>query len=57
MENETQKLIKDFEIKLDLIPYNNQQNKKRTSRIVEFATSADHRVKLKESAKKDKYLD
>ena len=38
-------------------PYNNQQQKKRTCRIVDFAVLADHRVKLKESEKKDKYLD
>ena len=29
----------------------------RTCRIVDFAVSADHRVKLKENEKKDKYLD
>ena len=32
-------------------------NKKRTCRILDFATLADHRVKLKESVKKDKYQD
>ena len=36
--------------------YNNQQ-KKRTCRIVDFAVRADPRVKLKECEKKDKYLD
>ena len=36
--------------------YNNQQ-KKRTCRIVDFAVPAHHRVKLKENEKKDKYLD
>ena len=36
-------------------PYNNQQ-KKRTCRIVDFAVLADHRIKLKESKKKDKDL-
>ena len=36
--------------------YSNQQ-KKRTCKIVDFAVSADHRIKLKESVKKDKYLD
>ena len=34
-------------------PYNNQQ-KKRTCKIVDFAV---HRINLKESKKKDKYLD
>ena len=43
-------------------PYNNQQKKKRKKKkrtrwIVDFAVPADHRVKLKESEKKDKYLD
>ena len=36
-------------------PYNNQQ-KKRTYKIVGSAIPADHGVKLKESEKKDKYL-
>ena len=31
--------------------------KKRTSKIVDFAVPADHRIKLKECEKKDKYLD
>ena len=38
-------------------PYNNQQQKKRTCWIVPFAIPVDHRVKLKESETKDKYLD
>ena len=38
-------------------PYNNQQNKKRIYKIVDFAVPADHRIKLKECEKKDKYLD
>ena len=33
------------------------QQKKRTSKIVDFAVPADHRIKLKECEKKDKYLD
>ena len=37
-------------------PYNNQQEKK-ISKIVDFAVPADHRIKLKECEKKDKYLD
>ena len=31
--------------------------KKRTCRIVDFAVPVDHRVKLKEYEKRDKYLD
>ena len=44
-------------------PYNKQQQQQqqqqqqRTWQIVDFAVLADHRVKLKESEKKDKYLD
>ena len=37
-------------------PYNNQQKKKRTCKIVDFAVPADHRINLKECEKKDKYL-
>ena len=37
-------------------PYSNQQ-KKRTCKIVDFAVPADHKIKRKESEKKDKYLD
>ena len=38
-------------------PNNNQQKKKRIGKIVDFAVPADHRIKLKECEKKDKYLD
>ena len=37
-------------------PFNNQQ-KKRNCKIVDFALPADHRTKLKECEKKDKYFD
>ena len=41
--------------------YNQQQKKKkkkeRNCKIVDFAVLADHRIKLKEREKKDKYLD
>ena len=58
-------LLWDFEIQTDhlisarrqdLMIINNNNNK-RTCRIVNFAVPADYRVKLKESKKKDKYLD
>ena len=64
-EYHTHKLLWDFDIqtdhlflarRLDLIIINNN-NKKITCRIVDFAVPADHRVKLKEREKKDKYLD
>ena len=37
-------------------PYNNQQ-KRRTCKIVDLAVPADHWLKLKENEKKSKYLD
>ena len=37
-------------------PYNNQE-KKKICKIVDFAVPADHRIKLKECEKRDKYLD
>ena len=63
LENYTHKLIWDFDIwtdylisarRPDLIIIN---KKKRTCEIVDFAVPADHRIKLKESEKKDNYLD
>ena len=38
-------------------PYNNQQQKKRICKIVDFTVPTDYRIKLKENEKKDKYLD
>ena len=42
-------------------PNDNQKKKKkkekRTCKIVDFAVPAEHRIKLKECEKKDKYLD
>ena len=35
----------------------NKNKEKRTCKIVYFAVSADHRIKLKEIEKKDKYID
>ena len=63
LENDTHKLIWDFNMQTDhLIPDRRPDliiinKKKRTCKIVDFAVSADHRIKLKESEKKDKYLD
>ena len=63
LENDTHKLLWDFNIqtdhlilarKPDLIIIN---KKKRICKIVGFAVPADHRISLKESEKKDKYLD
>ena len=59
----THKLLWDFDIhtdhlisarRPDLIIIN---KKERICKIVDFAVPADHRIKLKESEKKDKYLD
>ena len=38
-------------------PYNNQQQKNIICRIVDFVVPTDHKIKLKECEKKDKYLD
>ena len=67
LENETQKAHSDFEIQTDhlisarwpdlVIVNNNKKKKERTSRTVGIVDQAAHRVKLKESENKDKYLD
>ena len=54
MENKKHKRLWDFEIQTDHL---NQQKRKRTSRMVDFAVAADLRVKLNEIEKEDKYLD
>ena len=62
LEYETHKLLWDFEIQMDYLISTSWPdlvivNKKRTWQIVDFAVPADHRVKLKESKKRGKYLD
>ncbi len=63
LENERHKLLWDFEIQTDHLISARRPNfiiinkKERTCRIVNFAVPADHRVKLKESEKMDKYMD
>ena len=59
LENGTHKLLWDFDIQTDhLISAKRPEltiiNKKK---IVDFAVPADHRIKLKENEKRDKYLD
>ena len=63
LENDTHKLLWDFDIQTDhlisarrpdLIIIN---KKKKICKIVDFAVPADHRIKLKECEKRDKYLD
>ena len=40
-----------------IIIINDQQQKKKICKIVDFAVPADHRIKLKECEKRDKYLE
>ena len=70
-ENNTHKLLWDFDIhtdhlisakRPDIIIINKKKKKekkkkKRICKIVDFAVPSDHRIKLKEFEKKDKYLD
>ena len=57
------KLLWDFNMQTDhLIPNRRLDltiinKKKRICKIVDFAVPVDHRINLKESEKKDKYLD
>ena len=63
LENDTPKLLCDFDIQMDHVISARRpdliviHNKKRTCKIVDFAVPADHRIKLKEREKKNKYLD
>ena len=54
IENNTYKLLWDFDIHMDPLIIINK--KKRTCKIVDFAVPANHRIKLKECEKKDKYF-
>ena len=68
-DNATHKFLWVFNIQTDhLIPARRpdliiinkkkkKEKKKRTCKIVDFAVPADHRIKLKECEKRDKYLD
>ena len=63
LENDTHKLVWDFDIRTDHLISTRRtdliiiNNKKRICKIVDFAVPANHRIKLKECEKKDKYLD
>ena len=63
LENDSHKLLWDFNIQTDrLIPARRPDliiinKRKRICKIVNFAVPVDHRINLKESQKKDKYLD
>ena len=65
-ENETHKLLWDLEIQTDhlistrrpdLVIVSKKKKRKRISRILDFAVPANHRTKIKESEKRDKYQD
>ena len=65
LENDTHKLLWDFDIQTDhrisarrpdLIIINKKE-KKKICKIFNFDVPADHRIKLKECEKRDKYLD
>ena len=63
LENDSHKLLWDFNIQTDHLILARRPdliviNKiKSICKIVDFAVSADHRINMKESEKKDKYLD
>ena len=63
LENATHKLLWDFSIQMDhqiparRLDFKIINKKERTCKIVDFAVPVDHRIKLKEWEKRDKYLD
>ena len=62
LENETQKLLWDFDIQTGHLTLARRTdllivNKKKACQIVYFNVPTDHNVKLKGSEKRDKHLD
>ena len=63
LENDTHKLLWDFDIQTDHLISARRPDliiitkKKRICKTVDLPTQANHRIKLKECEKKDKYLD
>ena len=62
LENNTHKLLWDFDIYTDHLISGRRPglriiNKKGNLQIVDFTVPPDHRIKLKECEKTDKYLD
>ena len=64
LERDTHKLLWDWHTHISpnlgqkTRPYNNQHKKnKRICKFDDFAVPADHKIKLKECEKKDKYFD
>ena len=67
-DNDLHKLLWDFNIQTDhliparrpdliIITKKKKKKEKRICKIVDFAIAADHRINMKESEKKDNYLD
>ena len=62
LENDTHKPLWDFDIQTDHLISARRfrfiiiNKEKRICKIMDFAIPADHRIKLKENEKKDKYL-
>ena len=56
LENETYKLLWDFDIQTDHQISARRPDLIIINKIVDFAVPANHRVKMKEAKKKDKYL-
>ena len=63
LENDTHKLLSDFDIQTDHLISSRRpdlvinNNKKKICKVFDFAVPADHRIKLKESEKRYKYLE
>ena len=63
LENDSHKLLWDFDIETDHLILARRPDliiinkKKRICKIADFALPANHRIKLNECEKKDKYLD
>ena len=63
LEDDTHKILRDFEIQIDYIisarspDLVRTEKKNRTCRIVDSVVLSDHRVKLKVSKSSDKYQD
>ena len=57
LENDTHKLLWDFDIHTDHLISAKRQHLIIINKIVDFAVPAEHWIKLKEFEKKDKYLD
>ena len=60
LENDTHKLLWDFDIRTDPIISARRPDLiiiNKNKKILDFAVSSDHKIKLKECEKRDKYLD